>query len=306
MIDAENLTKKFGEFTAVDDLTLHVEEGEVFGFLGPNGAGKTTTVRMLSGLISKTSGKAQIGGYDIGNSADLQKIRRMIGLLPENVGLYETLSAYQNLDYYGRFYKMSEKDRQERIEYFLKMLGLWDKRNSRAGSFSKGMKQKLAVARALIHDPPILFLDEPTANLDPEAAKTVRDFILELKKENRTIFLNTHLLSEAEKLCDRLGIIKTKLLAVDTPKNLTQSLSGIKTVIELETINDKIIMAVEKLKPGKVEVSGNKLVIKVTDPKLENPDILRAIETAGGRVQLVNEVTSTLEDVYLKYVRSSD
>ena len=303
MIDAENLTRKFDEITAVDDLTLHIGEGEVFGFLGPNGAGKTTTVRMLAGLISKTSGTARIGEYDIGNNKDMQKIRRMIGLLPENVGLYEALSAYQNLDYYGRFYKISKEQRRERIEYFLKMLGLWDQKDLSAGKFSKGMKQKLAIARALIHDPQILFLDEPTANLDPEAAKTVRDFILELKRENRTIFLNTHLLSEAEKLCDRVGIIKTKLLAVDTPKNLTQSLSGIKTVIQLETINDKIIMAVEKLKPGEVEVSDNKLVINVTDPELENPDILKAIETAGGRVQLVNEVTSTLEDVYLKYVR---
>jgi ABC-2 type transport system ATP-binding protein len=303
LIDAENLTRKFDEITAVDDLTLHIGEGEVFGFLGPNGAGKTTTVRMLAGLISKTSGTARIGEYDIGNSEDMQKIRRMIGLLPENVGLYEALSAYQNLDYYGRFYKISKEQRQERIEYFLKMLGLWDQKDLSAGKFSKGMKQKLAIARALIHDPKILFLDEPTANLDPEAAKTVRDFILELKRENRTIFLNTHLLSEAEKLCDRVGIIKTKLLAVDTPENLTQSLSGIKTVIQLETINDKIIMAVEKLKPGKVEVSNNKLIINVADPELENPDILKVIETAGGRVQLVNEVTSTLEEVYLKYVR---
>ena len=303
MIDAENLTKKFDEITAVDNLTLHIGEGEVFGFLGPNGAGKTTTVRMLAGLISKTSGTARIGEYDIGNSADMQKIRGMIGLLPENVGLYESLSAYQNLDYYGRFYKISKGQRQERIEYFLKMLGLWDQRDLSAGKFSKGMKQKLAIARALIHEPQILFLDEPTANLDPEAAKTVRDFILELKKENRTIFLNTHLLSEAERLCDKVGIIKTKLLAVDTPENLTQSLSGTKTVIQLETVNDKIIMTVEKLKPGEVEVSDNKLVINVTDPELENPDILKAIETVGGRVQLVNEVTSTLEDVYLKYVR---
>jgi ABC-2 type transport system ATP-binding protein len=151
--------------------------------------------------------------------------------------------------------------------------------------------------------PPILFLDEPTANLDPEASKTVRDFILELKRENRTIFLNTHLLSEAEKLCDRVGIIKTKLLAVDTPENLIQSLSGTKTVIQLEIVNDKIIMAVEKLKSGEVEVIDNKLVINVIDPELENPDILKAIQSAGGRIQLVNEVKSTLEEVYLNYVR---
>ena len=303
MIDAENLTRKFDEITAVDNLTLHIGEGEVFGFLGPNGAGKTTTVRMLTGLISKTSGTARIAEYDIGNSADMQKIRGMIGLLPENVGLYENLSAYQNLDFYGRFYKIPEDQRQERIEYFLKMLGLWNQRYFLAGKFSKGMKQKLAIARALIHDPEILFLDEPTANLDPEAAKTVRDFILELKKENRTIFINTHLLSEAEKLCDRVGIIKTKLLAVDTPENLIQSLSGTKTVIQLETINDKIIMAVEKLKPGEVEVSDNKLIITVINPEFENPDILHAIETAGGRIQLVNEAKSTLEEVYLNYVR---
>jgi ABC-2 type transport system ATP-binding protein len=303
MIDLENLSRKFDEITAVDDLTLHIGEGEVFGFLGPNGAGKTTTLRMLTGLISKTSGTARIGDYEIGNDADMQKIRRMIGLLPENVGLYENLSAYQNLDYYGKFYKINEDQRKERIEYFLKMLGLWNQREFLAGKFSKGMKQKLAIARALIHDPPILFLDEPTANLDPEAAKTVRDFILELKKENRTIFINTHLLSEAEKLCDRVGIIKTRLLAVDTPENLIKSLSGIKTVIQLETINDNIIMAVEKLKPGKVQVNDNKLIINVVDPELENPDILHAVDTAGGRIQLVNEVKSTLEEVYLKYVR---
>ena len=258
---------------------------------------------MLAGLISKTSGTARIGEYDVGKSEDLQKIRRMIGLLPENVGLYENLSAYQNLDFYGRFYKVSKGQRQERIEYFLKMLGLWDQRDLSAGKFSKGMKQKLAVARSLIHDPPILFLDEPTANLDPEAAKTVRDFILELKGEKRTIFLNTHLLSEAEKLCDRVGIIKTKLLAVDTPENLTKSLSGIKTVIQLETVYDEIVMAVEKLKPGKVQVTGNKIIIKVDNAELENPDILKVIEAVGGRVQLVNEVKSTLEEVYLKYVR---
>ncbi len=143
MIDTENLTKKFGNLTAVEDLTLHVDEGEVFGFLGPNGAGKTTTMRMLCCLLSKTSGKAQIGDFEIGNSADAQKIRRIIGFLPENVGLYDDLSAYKNLDFYGRLYKCTEEQRRERIEYFLKMLGLWDKRNLSAGTFSKGMQQKL-------------------------------------------------------------------------------------------------------------------------------------------------------------------
>jgi ABC-2 type transport system ATP-binding protein len=300
----ENLTKKFGNLTAVDGLTLHVDEGEVFGFLGPNGAGKTTTVRMLSCLISKTSGKAKIGDYEIGNSADSQKIRRIIGLLPENVGLYDDLSAYKNLDFYGRLYKCTEEQRRERIEYFLKMLGLWDKKNLSAGTFSKGMKQRLAIARALIHDPQVLFLDEPTANLDPEASKMVRDFILELKKEKRTIFLNTHLLDEAEKICDRVGILKTKLVAVGTPEKLRESLWGRKTVIQLDQVNDAIVAAVKKLGPRNIEIVDNKLVIDVSNPEKENPDIVNAIGAIGGRIQFVSEVSPTLEDVYLKLVRS--
>jgi ABC-2 type transport system ATP-binding protein len=304
MIDTENLTKKFGNLTAVENLTLHVEEGEVFGFLGPNGAGKTTTVRMLSCLISKTSGEAKIGDYEIGNSADQQKIRRIIGLLPENVGLYDELSAYKNLDFYGRLYKCTEEQRRERIEYFLKMLGLWDKRNLAAGTFSKGMKQKLAIARALVHDPQVLFLDEPTASLDPEASKMVRDFILELKKEKRTIFLNTHLLDEAEKICDRVGILKTKLVAVGTPEKLRESLWGRKTVIQLDQVNDAIVAAVKRVGPKNIEVVNNKLVIGVSSPEKENPDIVDAIGAAGGRVQFVTEVSPTLEDVYLKLVRS--
>jgi len=304
VIDAENLTKRFGSLTAVQDLTLHVDEGEVFGFLGPNGAGKTTTVRTLCCLISKTGGKAKIGDYEAGNSADSQKIRRIVGLLPENVGLYDDLSAYKNLDFYGRLYKCTEEQRRERIEYFLKMLGLWDKRNLSAGTFSKGMKQRLAIARALIHDPKVLFLDEPTASLDPEASKTVRDFILELKKEKRTIFLNTHHLDEAEKICDRVGILKTKLLAVGTPEKLRELLWGSKTVVQLEHVNDAIVAAVKRIGPRNIEIIDNKLVIDVSNPERENPDIVAAISAVGGRVQFVNEVSPTLEDVYLKLVRS--
>ncbi|MDD3984998.1 MAG: ABC transporter ATP-binding protein [Methanobacterium sp.] len=167
MIDIENLTRKFDDFTAVDNLTFHINEREVFGFLGPNGAGKTTTMRMLSCLISKTSGEAKIAGYDISDEADSKKIRKIIGLLPENVGLYDDLTAYKNLDFYAKLYECSISQRKENIEYFLKLLGLWDKREVLVGTFSKGMKQKLAITRALIHDPQILFLDEPTANLDP-------------------------------------------------------------------------------------------------------------------------------------------
>src|SRR5208282_2665225 len=155
MIETRNLTRKFGDVTAVDNLTLHVNDGEVFGFLGPNGAGKTTTVRMLCCLISKTSGSAKIGDYEIGNQEVALKIRKIIGLVPDNVGLYESLTAYENLDYYGTLYRRSDSERKQSNEYFLKLLGLWEKRDALAGSFSKGMKQKLAIARALVHDPDV-------------------------------------------------------------------------------------------------------------------------------------------------------
>jgi ABC-2 type transport system ATP-binding protein len=282
-----------------------VDEGEVFGFLGPNGAGKTTTVRMLTCLISKTSGTAKIGEYDIGNRADQQKIRRIIGLVPDNVGLYEELSAYKNLDFYGRYYKVDEAKRKERIEYFLKSFGLWEKRDLAAGTFSKGMKQKLAIARALIHDPEVLFMDEPTANLDPEASKAVRDFILVLKKEKKTIFLNTHNLAEAQRICDRVAILNTKLMAMGTPAELERSVSGGKTIVQLESVNDAIITAVKKIAGiSDVEVvEGNRLLIRVDNPE-EIPDIVNAIGAAGGRIRSVAEASSTLEDVYLKLVRS--
>ncbi len=304
MIETENLTKNFNNTTAVDNLTLRVREGEVFGFLGPNGAGKTTTVRMLCCLISKTSRTAKIDKYEIGNPTDIPQIRKIIGLLPENVGLYEDLSAYKNLDFYGKIYKLTEQQRKERIQRYLTMLGLWEKRDRPVGSFSKGMKQKLAIARALIHDPQVLFLDEPTANLDPEASKTVRDFIMELKKENHTIFLNTHLLDEAERICDHIGILKTKLLAVDTPANLRNSLWGTKTEIELERVSDAIVAAVKKAGSWKIEVTNTKLFVAVNNPQKENPDILDAITKAGGRIQTVTQTTPSLEDVYLNLVRS--
>jgi ABC-2 type transport system ATP-binding protein len=305
VIEADGLTRKFGNLTAVDHLTLHVNDGEVFGFLGPNGAGKTTTIRMFACLISKTSGTARIGDYEIGNSPDQPKIRRMIGLIPDNVGLYEELSAYKNLDFYGRYYKVDEVRRKERIEYFLKLLGLWEKRDLAAGTFSKGMKQKLAIARALIHDPQVLFLDEPTANLDPEASKTVRDFILDLKKEKKTIFLNTHNLDEAQRICDRIAILNTKLMALGTPAELERSVSGRRTVIQLESVSEAILSAVKKAGTGDFEVvDGNKLILRVGNPEKENPDFVNAIGAAGGRIQFVTEASSTLEEVYLKLVRS--
>src|SRR5271169_175468 len=263
MIETENLTKRFGGVTAVDNLTLKVNAGEVFGFLGPNGAGKTTTVRMLCCLISKTSGEARIGDYDTGRSEDALKIRKLIGLVPDNVGLYDDLSAYDNLDFYGKLYDCPDAQRKGNIQRFLTLLGLWEKRDVMAGTFSKGMKQKLAIARALVHEPKLLFMDEPTANLDPESAKTVRDFILDLKKEKRTIFLNTHNLDEPQRICDKIAILNTELVAIGTPAELERTSGGRKTVVQMEQASDAVVTALRQLAPGKVAVEGGKLTIDV-------------------------------------------
>jgi ABC-2 type transport system ATP-binding protein len=309
-IETKGLTRKFGNLTAVDGLTLTVNDGEVFGFLGPNGAGKTTTVRMLCCLISKTSGEARIGDYEIGRSDDALKIRRLIGFVPDNVGLYEDLSAYDNLDFYGKLYDCKEAQRKENIQRFLTMLGLWEKRDVMAGTFSKGMKQKLAIARSLVHEPKLLFMDEPTANLDPESAKTVRDFILELKKEKRTIFLNTHNLDEAQRICDRIGILSTKLIASGTPQELEMALSGgggsRKTVVLLqEQATDALVAGLRRLS-GNVTTEGNKLTIELKDPEKENAAVIEAIAKGGGHIQSVTIVGASLEDVYLKLVREGE
>ena len=305
MIDVQHLTKKYGNITAVDDLTFHVDQGEVFGLLGPNGAGKTTTIRMLCCLIAKSGGVATIAGNQIGSPANDLKIRKMIGLVPDNVGLFDELSAYENLDYYGKLYECSLRERKENIAYFLKLLGLWEKRDQPAGDFSKGMKQKVAIARALVHQPSLLFLDEPTANLDPESSRVVRDFLLQLKGEGKTIFLNTHNLDEAQRICDRIGILKTRLLAINTPEQLERSIWGSKTVIQVETVTDAVMAAIKAFQPAQLRVEANQIIIEVTDPMKENPDFVNAIVSAGGRVQSVTQLNPGLEETYLKVIRET-
>ncbi len=301
MIVTEGLTRKFGERVAVAGLDLEVKEGEVFGFLGPNGAGKTTTVRMLAALIAPTSGRAIVAGHELGK--ENRKIRQVVGVLTESPGLYGRLSAYQNLEFFAKLYGVRERAKQ--VEKYLKMLDLWDRRDEPVGRFSKGLQQKVALARALIHEPRVLFLDEPTAGLDPEAAKLVRDFIEELaKEERRTIFLCTHNLSEAERLCDRIGLIKQRLIKVGTPEELKGQLYGRRTVIQLKGLPSGLEGAVRELPfiEG-LEVDGNKLIVSLKDPEEENPALIKRIVELGGEVQWVREMEHTLEEVYLELVR---
>jgi ABC-2 type transport system ATP-binding protein len=301
MIHAENLTKRFGETLAVDGLSLDVAEGEVFGFLGPNGAGKTTTVRMLTSLIGPTSGSAKVGGFTLGKQDT--NIRRIVGVLTETPGMYDNLSAEYNLRIFAELYEV--KDVPGQIEKYLKMLGLWERRLDSAGTFSKGMKQKLAIARALLHEPRILFLDEPTAGLDPEGAHLIREFIAELKKEGRTIFLCTHNLEEADHLCDRVGVFKTRLLVVDTPTKLRASVFGRKVIFHLRAANESIAEEIRKLPfIREVRIIDNKLVVTLDEPETRNPEVVRSLVKAGADIQFVGELRHSLEDVYLQLVKS--
>jgi ABC-2 type transport system ATP-binding protein len=301
MIEIRGLCRTFGSVSAVDQLTLDIAEGEVFGLLGPNGAGKTTTVRMLSCLIANTAGEARVGGLSIGDSGDAMKIRALVGLLPEEAGLNAELSPGRTLDFYGRLYRLPHDLRAGRVEELLTRFGLWERRDSPVATLSKGMRQRLALARAMIHDPPILMLDEPTANLDPEGAKEVRDLLMQLRRENRTILLNTHHLEEAEKVCDRVGILNTKLMAVGRPEALRDSLWRHTTIVELDQVTDAVVAAVRAL-GSQVESAGSSILVAVRDPDRENPDVVKAIVAAGGRVRAVSQRVPTLEDVYLSLV----
>lgn len=301
VIKAENLTRTFGDLVAVQDLSLEIGKGEIFGFLGPNGAGKTTTLRILGALIQPTSGYASVAGNVLGEQDD--QIRRNVGILTESPGLYDRLSAEANLRFFAHLYEVQAVGAQ--VERYLRMLGLWERRKEPAATFSKGMRQKLAIARALLHEPQILFLDEPTAGLDPEMARLVRAFIEELKQAGRTLFLCTHNLDEADRLCDRIAVFNTRLLAVDTPEALRARFYDRQVVFHLAEYNpaygEKLhrhpaVRAVESLE--------NKLIVRLDDPERHNPELIQLLVAAGARIQFIGEVRRSLEDVYMRLVNS--
>ncbi len=302
MITTQNLSKKFGQITAVENLSLNIPEGEVFGFLGPNGAGKTTTVRILTSLISPTAGSATVYGFQVGEK-DID-IRRSVGLLTETPGLYDNLSAERNLEIYASLYEV--EDIKGQVEKYLRFLGLWDRRLDVAATFSKGMKQKLAIARALLHEPRTIFLDEPTAGLDPEASRLVREFILEIKGEGRTIFICTHNLDEADRLCDRIGVFKTRLLVIDSPVNLRRQVFGRKVVFHLHQADQKLVDKIEN-HPDVTEARlvDGKIVATINDPEAHNPELIRLMVAEGAEIQFVGELRRSLEDVYLQLVKEN-
>jgi ABC-2 type transport system ATP-binding protein len=303
IIQTMNLSRSFGEILAVDRVSISINQGEVFGLLGPNGAGKTTTVRMLAALLEPTSGEAYVAGFQIGKED--QEIRRKIGLLPEAPGLYDALTAEQNLAFYGAMYSVEEISRQ--IKRYLELLGLWNRRHEPVATFSKGMRQKLAIARALLHEPEVLFLDEPTSGLDPQAARLVREFITGLKGEGRTIILCTHNLEEADRLCDRVAVVNGHVLALDSPKVLRRKIFGRKVVfhlLEAKAEFEQVVVPFDFV--SEVQVVENKILVSVEDPEKNNPAIIRALVEAGAEIQFVGELRRRLEDVYLELMKSAE
>jgi ABC-2 type transport system ATP-binding protein len=302
VIHTHELTKQFEGRLAVDRLSLEVRAGEVLGLLGPNGAGKTTTTRMLACLIKPSSGEAEIAGFKVGKEDD--DIRRVIGITTEVPGLYERLSAMRNLEFFAELYGVN--DVAHRIEKYLRLLDLWDRREDRAGSFSKGMKQKLALARALVHEPKVLLLDEPTSGLDPQATQSVREFILQLKSEGRTILLCTHNLDEAERLCDRIAVLKTHSIAIDTPEALRHRLFGRRVVVRLRAMDTRFVEAARALPfVRNVDSDAGRMFVQVDDPESQNPDLIRKLVEAGADIQNVTEEQHTLSDIYLRLMEPS-
>jgi len=302
VINTNGLARRFGDVTAVEDLHLEVEKGEVFGFLGPNGAGKTTTIRMLAALIAPTSGEATVAGLRIGQ--ENREIRQHVGVLTETPGLYKRLSAIDNLLFFAKLYGVSEPQKQ--AERYLRLFELWDRRDALAGTLSKGMRQKLAIARAMLHEPQILFLDEPTAGLDPEAAKVVRNLIETLRTRERTIFLCTHNLDEADRLCDRVALFNTRLVAVGRPQELKERLYGRRTVIHLVNPAPGIEESIDLPFVKKTERVDNTLVVSLSNPEEENPLLVSRLVELGAKIQYVNELRVSLEDLYLDLMEDNN
>jgi ABC-2 type transport system ATP-binding protein len=297
-VTARGLGRRFGDRWAVRGIDLDVRRGEVLGLLGPNGAGKTTTVRLLTALIEPSEGTAAVDGFDVRERPD--DVRARVGILTETPGLYDKLSATANLDFFGRLYGLDPAARAERIERYLRLFDLWDRRDDVAGTFSKGMKQKLAIARALLHDPAVVFLDEPTAALDPEAAFVVREAIETLRRAGRTIVLATHNLDEADRLCDRIAFVRGGLLRIDSPAALRGSIGSHGLTIRFATTPTAEQADVVRSMDGVAGATALDGVLRVDAPEPERvaPAVVRALVGAGSEIVEVRAERATLERIY--------
>ena len=306
IIHTEHLGRSFGAITAVDDLSLDVPAGIIFGFLGPNGAGKTTTIHLLLGLLEPSRGHARVMGFDTRSHAE--NIRAQSGALLEFSGLYERMSAEDNLDLYGRIYHRPEPERKARARELLTHLDLWDRRKEKVGKWSRGMKQKLAVARALFHHPPLIFLDEPTAGFDPLAAAALQSDLASLvSREGVTVFLNTHNLAEAEKLCAQVGVIRHgKLIALGNPDELRLRKGGHKVEIIGSGFNEKILTLLQaRPEVVKAEIQNSHLLIELRGESKPGP-LVTLIVQSGGEVDEICQIGTRLEDLFLTLMKEEN
>jgi len=298
-IRIEDLTRDFETVRAVDGLSLEVPSGIIFGFLGPNGAGKTTTINLLLGLLEPTSGRAEVLGLDTRTQAD--QVRTRTGALLEHPGVYEQMSAKDNLEFYGRVWHMPATERQARIKELLTHMGVWERRKERAGTWSKGMKQKLALARAMLHRPPLVFLDEPTAGLDVVAAAAVRDDLEALAaREGVTVFLTTHNMAEAERLCTQVAVIREgKLVAIGHPDKLRARAGGPRVEIVGRGFSDRALQLLRaRPEVAAAEVQNQHLEIDLRE-EADTAPLVSLMVGAGVQVEEVRRGKASLEEVFL-------
>jgi ABC-2 type transport system ATP-binding protein len=299
-IGTQGLCRDFGSTKAVDGLTLEVASGAIFGFLGPNGAGKTTTIRLLLGLVEPTGGSASVVGFDVATQAN--EIRARSGVLLEHHGLYERLSAETNLEFYGRVFRLPAGERQARIKQLLTRMGLWERRREDVATWSRGMKHRLAVARAPLHRPSVLFLDEPTAGLDPLAARSLRDDLAALaSQQGVTVFLTTHNLAEAEQLCDRVGVLREgRLIATGRPDALWGSEEGLALEVSGHGFSEELVMLLHSLpEVEEVRLDPGRLVLDL-QREADVPALTRLIVESGAGVEEIRRSKRGLEESFLR------
>ncbi len=298
MLKTSGLVKKYDRLTAVDNLNIHVQKGEIYGFLGPNGAGKTTTIMMLLGMEKPSKGTIELFGKQM--RQDYFAIRRRVGVLSEFQFLYEDMTAYEYLRFFARLYEVDKPD--AKIQEVLSRLDLWDRRDELLGGYSKGMKQKLGMARVLVHDPDLLILDEPVSSLDPYGIREIRDVIMEENAKGKTMFISSHILSEIERTCHRVGIMnKGRLLAEDDMQHLKRRLSSeVELVIELERLEDAVIEAIRNERyVNSLEVDGSCVCVKTKADADHRADISRLISSMGGVVLSLSTKELSLEEAFV-------
>jgi ABC-2 type transport system ATP-binding protein len=304
LIAVEGLERRFGIVTALRDVSFTVRAGQIYGLLGPNGAGKTTTVRILAGLIAPSAGRVRVVDFELGR--DNAQIRSLTGILTESPGLHDRLTARQNLTYYGRLYGLTDAALRAAVDRYLAVVGLTDAADRRVGGYSKGMRQRVAIARALLHEPRVIYLDEPTSALDPEAAKSIRELVANLRDEGRSIVLCTHNLDEAERVCDRIGILNGRLLAEGTPAELRRRGRAAATRVALDggSVDASALAATLDSLPfvRNARAEGGDLWVELAEPRRDTPELVRELVTRGARVLAVAEDVASLEQVYLELV----